>query len=275
MTRRTVSPGVSKTGPTKTKKSKEKPTTARTTAGKPAPSLVLPPAHALSAAQRRSQQQARRRRQTARRVRNFESMVSRVQVPHGALPGGDFRALWRPTKWHPSRLLSLLLLLLAVGTIGWVHYDLEWYVYQHVTFNNLTYHDADVLYAVIDVEGWNIFWLTAPSIRNKLIALPTITDADVQIRPPHWIAIDVVETEPVALWVAEAEDYWLLPDGTALPKLDERYDNLPRIIDQQQKRVCGAIPISSASIPIFWRAPKRCGKSCQPSATSISISAMG
>ena len=232
MARRQTSPGSSKTGRKRSKTTRNSATQTQTPPRRPPPSLVLPTARAISSSQRRSQQQARRRRQTARRVRNFESMVSRVQGTSAVIPDIGLSSLWRSTNWHPSRFLSLFLLLAAIGTIGWVHYDLQWYVYrEHVTFHNLTYHDEDALYSIIDVDGWNIFWLTAGGIRKQLVALPTITDARVQISPPHSVIIVVEETEPIALWATREGDFWLLPDGTALPRIDERYDALPKIID--------------------------------------------
>lgn len=199
------------------------------------PSLVLPTVSQVPAGQRRAQEQARRRRQTARQMRRFESAVSRVQMPR---LGAEQVAL--PTiawgKWHPSRIISFLLVLLTIGAIGWVHYDLEWYVYrEYVTFNNLTYHEPDALYSLLDVDGWNIFWITPARVRKQLVALPTIADAEVVVRPPHWITINVQEAVPIARWVTQEGDFWLLPDGTALARMDERYDTLPQIIDNERE----------------------------------------
>lgn len=197
-----------------------------------ASSLVLPTSRTIPAQQQRAQQQARRRRQTAKQVRRFESVVARVQVPRAALREFTWPSLLRPARWHPSRILSLLLLSVMVSLVVWVHYDPEWYVYrEYVTFHDVTYHDTEALYTLIDVDSWNIFWLSTETIRKRLITQPTITDAEVEIALPHWITIDIQETEPVALWLTEDADLWLLPDGTALTKADERYDSLPGIID--------------------------------------------
>lgn len=202
--------------------------------GRLVPSLVLPTASPVSSVQRRAQQQARRRRQTARRARRFESIVSRVQMPRSAVQRVALPSL-RLGNWHPSRIVSLLLLLAAFGAIGWVHYDLEWYVYrEHVIFHHLTYHEPDELYPLLEVEGWNVFWLSPGHIRERLIALPTIADAQVNIRPPHWVTIEIQEAVPVARWATQDEELWLLPDGTALARTDERYDTLPQIIDNER-----------------------------------------
>jgi len=191
---------------------------------------VLPTARHLSFAERRAQLQARRRRQSARRVRRFESLAS--HIPTVSL-SGDGLATWvGKMRWRSTHLFSLLLAVMAFGGIGWVHYDEDWYVYQeYVTFTGASYQSDDELYALIDVDGWNIFWLSTAQIRARLVALPTIADAQVHIRPPHSVAIEIVEAEPVALWVTQDGDFWLLPDGTALPNTNDRYAHLPIIID--------------------------------------------
>ncbi|HRW04690.1 MAG TPA: FtsQ-type POTRA domain-containing protein [Caldilineaceae bacterium] len=235
--RRTTAPRSSKTGQRKAQTArrgreanKNQDATGVAELRKPQPSLVLPTPQRVNASQQQAQQQARRRRRTARQVRRFESVVA--HVPGAALADYDWRARVGQMKWRPSHLLSLCLFVLAFGGIGWVHYDEQWYVYrEYVTFHNTTHQTADELYELIEVDGWNIFWLSASAIRDRLVALPTIADAQVQITPPHWITIDITETEPVALWITQDGDFWLLPDGTALARTDERYDQLPRIID--------------------------------------------
>lgn len=251
--RRMTAPGSSKTGQSKAKSSRQRGghepkatkrtqqrnagqrnTDQRNIQGKHTPSLILPTAKRVNAGQRQSQQQARRRRRTARQMRRFESLVERVpRVSAGKSLVGYGVSQWlESTHWRSSHLISFCLLILAIGGVGWLHYDEQWYVYrEHVTFTNSTHQSEDELYELIDVDGWNVFWLSASSIHNRLVALPTINDAQVKITPPHWITIDIEESEPVALWVTQDGDYWLLPDGTALDKTDERFDQLPRIID--------------------------------------------
>lgn len=243
MRRGTTAPGSPKSGSTKARSARSGGVKNRTTTtaarksgvrkpatGKPTSSLVLPPERRPSLAQRRAQLQARRRRQSARRVRRFESLAS--YLPQLSFSGNGLSTWLETLRWQPSHLLSLALVLVAFGGIGWVHYDEDWYVYrEYVTFHGLTYQEAEELYPLIDVDGWNVFWLSASQIRKRLVALPTVADAEVRITPPHWVTIEIEEAEPIALWVTQDGDFWLLPDGTALSKTDDRYDPLPRIID--------------------------------------------
>ncbi len=243
MRRGTTAPGSPKSGSTRAKSARSggvknrstataarKPSARKSANSKPAASLVLPPERRLSLAQRRAQVQARRRRQSARRVRRFESLAS--YIPQLSFQGNGISSWLETLRWQPSHLLSLALILGAVGGIGWVHYDEDWYVYrEYVTFSGLTYQKAEALYPLTDVDGWNVFWLSASQIRKRLVALPTIDDAQVRITPPHWVSIEIKEAEPIALWITQDGDFWLLPDGTALPKVDERYAQLPKIID--------------------------------------------
>ena len=199
----------------------------------PSTSYVLPTAPPVATAQRRAHQQARRRRQTAKQLRRFESLLANVHLPK--LQGVTWRMPVGLRKWHASKIISLLLLTLAVAFISWVHTDARWFVYREmVTFQNLTYLDPDQLYAEIEVEGWNTFWLSPSAIRAQLVALPTVADAQVQVRLPNQLRITVTEEVPVAQWITQQGNFWLLADGTALPAIDERHAALPRIIDPQR-----------------------------------------
>jgi len=231
MARIAASPGIRMTRRSTTKAQEGKASAAKRRS--PATAYVLPKAPTVGAAQRRAQQQARRRRQTARQVRRFESLLSNVQLPKVQLD-----KLTLPTvmgHWHPSKVLSLFLVTCVAMTILWVHTDARWFVYREtVSFENLTYLDADQLYDAVGIDGWNIFWLSPRAIRDQLLALPTVAEAEVSLRLPHHITIAVTEAAPIAQWITQQGNFWLLADGTALPALDERYASLPRIIDPQR-----------------------------------------
>lgn len=231
MARMAASPGIHMTrrATTKAQAAKTRPAKRQP----PATSYVLPKAPTVGAPQRRAQQQARRRRQTARQFRRFESLLSNVQLPSVKL---NRLALPLPLgRWQSSKVVSLLLLICAVAVILWIHTDDRWFVYREtVTFENLTYLDAEQLYAVVEIDGWNLFWLSPRAIREQLLTLPTVAEAQVSIRLPHHVTIAVTEAVPIAQWITQQGNLWLLADGTALPALDERYASLPRIIDPQR-----------------------------------------
>lgn len=176
-------------------------------------------------------QQARRRRVT-RTLRRFEATWA-------ALPKPGLPAAWGVPRlggsgWHISKVLSLILAGLVVAVVGQIHTQEQWFVYrENVQVRNLTYLEADALYEAAGVEGWNIFWLRAEEIRQRLLELPYVADATVQIRLPNQVELVIQEQQPVALWVTEQEQRWVMPTGAALPLHDQRGSQLLQIIDPQ------------------------------------------
>ncbi len=187
------------------------------------------------APQQDAQRKARRRRQAVRQFRQVEAVLGRVQLPKL----DKLRLQW-PTQlalsnWQASKLISLALLIGIVSLIVWIHNDPQWFVYREdVTFNQLTYLNGDELYAQSGLDSWNIFWLSPSSIRDRLIALPKVADAQVTLQLPRQVVVDIQEEQPVALWVTQEGNFWLLPDGTALPAPAEDTTALLQIIDPQR-----------------------------------------
>ena len=139
------------------------------------------------------------------------------------------------TQWSPSRVASALLLVIVIAAISWVHSASQWFVYrENVTFKGVTYINADDLYAQSGMDSWNIFWLSPNTIRERLAALPTVADAQVHVQLRNQIVVDVQEEQPVALWVTQGGNFWLLPDGTALPEPTPGKEGLLQIIDPQR-----------------------------------------
>ena len=232
--------------PTKPRSSKA--ATAPTRASKTAPvptrrggqdSLLLASTAQLrggeQATQQDAQRRARRRRQAVRQLRQVEAVIGRVRLPEAA----QLRLHWPKavglTYWSPSRVASALLLVAVVAAISWVHSDSQWFIYrENVTFKGMTYVNADDLYAQSGLDSWNIFWLSPNAIRARLAALPTVADAQVRVQLPNQVVVDVQEEQPVALWVTQEGNFWLLPDGTALPEPAPGKEGLLQIIDPQR-----------------------------------------
>ncbi|MEZ4729207.1 MAG: FtsQ-type POTRA domain-containing protein [Caldilineaceae bacterium] len=226
----------SKTHSGNSRSAKEPPRSSRTRQS----SLLLSTTAQLRGAERTVQQdaqrRARRRRQAVRQLRQVEATMKRVQLPQLdnirlSLPTG-----LRLSHWQPSKIASLLLLVGVVALFTWIHSDAQWFVYrENVTFEQLTYADADELYQQIGIDSWNIFWLSSSAIRERLVALPTVADAQVTVQLPNQVTVTIQEEQPVALWVTQEGNWWLLPDGTALPEPEQFQATLLQIIDPQQE----------------------------------------
>jgi cell division septal protein FtsQ len=178
----------------------------------------------------------------ARAWRRLDALFD--QLPKAQWPVGGVRPFALPgaTGWHFSKLASFLILIFVVGSLIHLQGDLRWFVYrEHVTISGVTYLQVNDLYQASGVDSWNTFWLSPRQIRDRLLALPQVQAASVEVRLPNQVSIYVQEQQPVALWVTGDETLWLMPDGLALPMHDQRYAALPQIVDPQRDAQAMAI----------------------------------
>lgn len=174
--------------------------------------------------------------------------ITLARSPLALLRNRDDAAFrWRGSGWHPSKLLSALLLVLAAAGIGWLHGDERWFVYREdVRFDGLTYLNADALYDYSAVEGTNTLWVRNGAVRAQLIEHPYVAEATVHaglpsmeaVRPDGTtpvgrtaLAVTVEEIAPVALWQTDDGPLWLLDDGTALEPIGPSPAGLLTIVD--------------------------------------------
>ena len=195
-------------------------------------SQATKPVARITAASSSGARQQTRRRRFKRVMRRFEATLAgwprpgRGQVIAWTLPKLGL------THWHFSKTLSLILTLGAVLIIGQMHTNTDWFVYrENVQFQDATYLNPDDLYRASGLDGWNVFWLQPEEIRQRLVALPYVADATVQVTLPNRVFISLREEQPVALWVTQAAQLWLMPDGSALTMHDQRATQLLQIVD--------------------------------------------
>ena len=204
-------------------------TTKKQAAGADTPPRTLDPA-----ARRRINQ--RKKQQLTRKMRRFEAVLpASVKLPalRPTLPQVDWR---RPLRWLAGARafwLTLLVVCALAGLVAWVHLDEYWFIYtEDVQFNNLTYLERDELWDLTELDGWNVFWIDAAAVRDRVVSHPYVDDATVRVAPfAAKVTVDVVPERPVALWVTDAGTRWLLDDGAALEPRGETPPGLLEIID--------------------------------------------
>jgi hypothetical protein len=223
----------------------------------------------------RPYQEAAQKRRNARRKRRFESALpaglskEQVALPGMERPGQAIREAGRGVRrrigqvtgsgWHWSKLASGLLLAVALAGIYWVFTDPGYYVSTDtVSFKNLGYLDKEELAPLADLEGWSVFWLKPDEIRERVLAHPYVTDAQVSVGMPAQVTIAVEKAQPIALWLTKDATLWLLDDGSALTMrtepgqppeaaaLDATGHPLPQIVDVNRE---AQIPGRSAMDP--------------------------
>ncbi len=223
----------------------------------------------------RQYRQAAQKRRNARRKRRFESVLpdalnkEQVAMPGFGRPGQAIREGGRNIRrrvgrvtgsgWHWSKLASGLLLAVALAGLYWVFTDPSYYVSADtVAFKNLGYLDRDELTPLTELEDWSIFWLKPDEIRERVLAHPYVTDAQVSVGLPARVTIAVEQARPIALWVTRDATLWLLDDGSALAMrtepgqapeaaaLDAAGRPLPQIVDVNRE---AQVPGRSAMDP--------------------------
>jgi len=178
---------------------------------------------------------ARRKRQFTRTLRRFESAFAWLPQANAAtrqvVSKRPFAGLTLRAGW----IIGTLVVAAIVAGVAFLQSDLRWFVYRDsVQIRGLTFLNADEIYTASAVDSWNVFWLRASAVRERVIALPHVKDASVAIQLPNRVVITVQEEAPVALWMTNPTTYWIMPDGVAMPVTDERFATLPQLVDPQR-----------------------------------------
>jgi hypothetical protein len=199
-------------------------------------------------------QKARRKRAASRQKRRFDAVIARLPKPpsiHLHIQSIPVPTVLLPTPWSWSKALSTLLLLGALFSVALLHTAEEWFVYREdVRFHNLIRMRGDDLYSALDLDGLNIFWVEPENIRNTLLEVPWVEDAQVAVTLPAGISVSLTEMTPAAVWVTNHGNYWLAMNGDALPiaTLEESALPelaLPHIVDSlQEAREVGEGPLA-------------------------------
>ncbi len=181
----------------------------------------------------RSRASQRRRQNFSRHLRHFESLLPDASTARRiAWPHIDLAPLLRFVR---SRLLWVIVVLVVtlVGLVAWVHTDDRWFIYREdVHFNGLSYLDADELWQVSQLDGWQVFWIDANEVRRLLLQNPYVGDAQVHIScVGAKVTVDITEVRPVMLWTTDSGTYWLRDDGLVLEPRGETPPGLYTIVD--------------------------------------------
>lgn len=178
------------------------------------------------------QRRARRKRAVTRRMRRFEGALAQLPVVQvqwrNVLQGVEAPPALQATPWHYSKILSLLLLVAALVSVGMLHTQDQWFLYEEdVRFLDLERLESGALYPRADVDGWSIFWLQPQVVRERLLEHSWVAGAQVEMRLPAILDVSIQEREPVAVWTTNDGSYWLAANGAALPMSPQEASNLP------------------------------------------------
>lgn len=99
------------------------------------------------------------------------------------------------------------------------------------------------IYERSSVDGRNILILNAHDVVSQVTSLPGIASADVHMRLPNRVIIDVVEHAPLVAWQGVTATVWLAADGSTLPQVG----GVPpvRLVDVSEGRLDSDAPLRS------------------------------
>lgn len=74
------------------------------------------------------------------------------------------------------------------------------------------------IYDASGVEGRNIFLIRSAQVQANVEAVPGVASAEVHMRLPNQIVIDVQEHAPLVAWHSITETVWLTAEGAEVPQ---------------------------------------------------------
>ena len=192
--------------------------------------------------------QARRRQAVSRRWQRFETRLAAFNLPTIRLHAPELSlSLLGFSGWHWSKLLSLVAVCAMCALLTWIHLDARWFIYrENVTVHGASLLNADDLYSLGGVDGWNLLWLRKEDLRKKLLSHPWLTDAQVQLQLPAQVDVQVSEAQPIAVWMTDQGNFWVAPNGATMAAQPDRLSGLPRIVDPDRAAQAIGSPIENA-----------------------------
>ena len=98
---------------------------------------------------------------------------------------------------------------------------------------------VDTAVAASELLGAQAFTASATRARDRLIKLPAVRDARVEIRIPDHARVILSERVAIARWVAGGTEWFVDADGVLFSSLDPRGAPDIRITDEQKVRQAG------------------------------------
>jgi cell division protein FtsQ len=103
-----------------------------------------------------------------------------------------------------------------------------------------THHvSVDSVVAASDLVGAQAFTASAARARARLLALPAVRDARVEIHIPDRAIVTLAERVPVLRWTAAATDWLVDGDGVVFASIDPRAGPTAGVSDERGPRKAG------------------------------------
>jgi cell division protein FtsQ len=150
------------------------------------------------------------------RTRQPAARAGRV-TPRGAVaPGRPARRGARPSDrlhavWATGQLAALLLALVC-GVVIAIFLGSDLLTVRRIDLTGATLTTPQQIAEVGGVQGHNIFTVDTQEVAERLIALPTVREAQVRSELPDRLVVQIVERRPAAVWQA-GDARFLIDEG--------------------------------------------------------------
>jgi hypothetical protein len=145
--------------------------------------------------------------------------VREVSLP--AEIGARLRLPTLPAMRTGARLLSLVLAAGVVWGLASAFRSAEFQVGE-AEVGPTQLFTADRVRSIAGVDGTTVFLVDTKQVEARLLQQPEIREADVGVRWPNRVTINVVERQPMIEWDDGGRVWWLSDDGVAFLEHGER-----------------------------------------------------
>jgi cell division septal protein FtsQ len=156
---------------------------------------------------------------------------------HARRPGQPLRRRFRLRPRGGGRILAVLLFTLAIGGLVAAVYG-PWMRVTALGHTGDAYTPSDAVQEILDeYRGQPILAVDRAGLRDRLAALPTVADAEVELRLPGELQVAITEKAPAFVWHTPRAVLVGARDGTIIAELplthvlSQALRRLPRVDD--------------------------------------------
>lgn len=171
---------------------------------------------------------------------------------HARRPGQPLRRRFRLRPRGGGRILAVLLFTLAIGGLVAAVYG-PWMRVTALGHTGDAYTPAGTVQSILDdYRGQPILAVDRTGLRDRLAALPTVADAEVELRLPGELRVAITEKAPAFVWRTQRAVLVGARDGTVIaevPLTDDLPPGLRRLPSVDDDRFSSRLLMVGDAVP--------------------------
>jgi hypothetical protein len=174
-------------------------------------------------------------RERAPKKRRRKRPRRRYDIPIDRTNGVEARVPAVPTVRMGTRWLSLALSVLVLGVMGKTSGSASFRI-RTTEVRGSSLLTSGQVRSIAHVEGESAFFVDPEEVEKRLLEFPEVMSAQVSMRWPDGMQIDIEERTPMVAWEDAGRVWWLSSDGIAFIPRDEalglvRVQSNERVLD--------------------------------------------